>query len=96
MLLVVAVVGIEDIGELSSLVFCMHNLYHRLLELSTRKLALQLFDLLAGLVVEWVEQLLFQPSLPRTIVRRISHVWAVRWQMGSVACDRDNWGLTRG
>lgn len=54
-LLVMAMVFVEDIGELSSLVFRVHDLDHGLLKLGTRELTLNILDLLAGSVVERVE-----------------------------------------
>lgn len=62
MVLVMAMIGVEKVGELSHLVLHVGGLDERLFETGTRKLALDLFDLLAGLVVERVEQLL-QPFL---------------------------------
>lgn len=64
-LLVMAMVGVEDVGKLSSLVFCVHNLDHGLLQLGAGELALYLFNLLAGPVVEGMEQLLLEATLPR-------------------------------
>lgn len=65
-LLVMAMVGVEDVGELARLVFGVDHFDHGFLEFCAGELALQLLNLLAGFVVEWVEQFLFQASLPLT------------------------------
>lgn len=67
-LLVMAMIGIEDVGELSSLVFGVDNFDHGLLKLRAGKLALQFLDLLAGLVVERVKQFLLKASFPLTSI----------------------------
>jgi hypothetical protein len=74
--LVMAMVGVEDVSELAHLVLYMGGFDERLLETAARKLALDLLDFLTGLVVEGVEELGFQAALPRTF----RHVWAVRLQ----------------
>jgi hypothetical protein len=72
MLLVMAMVRIEDICELSNFVLDVHCFYERLFETTTCEFTLNLLNLFAGLVVEWMKELLLQPSLPRTVIR---HVW---------------------
>jgi hypothetical protein len=67
-LLVMAMISIEDIGELSSLVFSMDNFDHGLLKLCVGELALQLLDFLAGLVVERVKEFLLKASFPLTSI----------------------------
>jgi len=71
--LVMAMVGVEDVGELSGLVLGMYHLDHGLLKLCARELTLDLLDLLAGPVVKRVKQSLFEASLPRTIRGSLRH-----------------------
>lgn len=58
MLLVVAMVGVEDVGELANLVLGMDGLDVGIAELSVLKLLLDLLYLFAELVVEGVEEFL--------------------------------------
>jgi hypothetical protein len=79
MLLIMAMIGVEDVGKLSGFVFGMDGFDKRLLKLRTGELTLQLLNFLAGLVVEGMKHLLFQPTLPRprTLNLSVRHCWTV-------------------
>jgi hypothetical protein len=75
MLLVMSMVGVEDIGELADLVLGMDSFNMRITELGVLKLLLNLLYLLAKLMVEGVEDFLEAAvGAPRTGRRLISHV----------------------
>lgn len=64
-ILVVTVVGVEQVLELAYFVAYMHRLDVRISQLSMLKLLLQVLEFLAGLVVERVKKLLQPFLLPR-------------------------------
>ena len=75
MLLVVAMVGVEDVGELADLVLDMDSFDMGITELGVLELLLNLFYLFAEFVVEGVEDFLEAAfGAPRTGRRLISHV----------------------
>jgi hypothetical protein len=75
MLLVMAMIGIEDVGKLADLVLDMDSLDMGITELGMLELLLDFFYFFAEFVVERVEDFLEAAfGAPRTGGRRISHV----------------------
>jgi hypothetical protein len=75
MLLVMTMVGIEDVGKLADLVLDMDSLDMGITELGMLELLLDFFYFFAEFVVEGVEDFLEAAfGAPRTGGRRISHV----------------------
>lgn len=78
-LLVMAMVGIEDVGKLADFVLGVHGLDVHIFELGVLELLLDILQLLGSVVVEGVEEFLQATRLPRTI----GHVWRP-----CVGCDQ--------
>ena len=78
MLLIVAMVGVEDVGKLSDLVLCMHSLDVDLVELGVLELVLHILQFLARAMIERMEEFLGEAALPRIAICSGHGVWAVR------------------